>query len=90
MNLQTQILLVVMLLISSYSFIIKTEEVGQNGLQFSDYTDNYSDEFISDFIKLISAGSGFYKNDTQNKLAYIADSLNKNYPVANRTYSVFM
>ena len=90
MNWQTQILLVVMLTVSSYGFIIRNEEVGQNGLQFSNYTDNYSEEFISDFIKLINAGSGFYKNDTQKKLTYIAESLNKNYPVENRTYSVFM
>ena len=39
---------------------------------------------------MINAGSGFYKNDTQKKLTYIAESLNKNYPVANRSFSVFM
>lgn len=61
-----------------------------SGLGFDNLTFYYSDQFISDFIKLINGGSGFYKNDTQKKLAYIADSLNQLYPVANRSYSVFM
>lgn len=90
MNLQIQILLVAMLLVSSScGFIIQTEEVNQNRLQFSNFTDNYSEKFINDFIKWINAGSGFFKNDNQRKLAYIADSLNQLYPVANRSYSVF-
>lgn len=61
----------------------------RQGVTFDDDTNNFSPEFISSFRNFIKSGSGFFKNDTQKKLNYISDGLNKNYPVANKKYSVY-
>ena len=44
---------------------------------------------MSAFIKYVKVGGALYKNDTNKKLNYISDGLNKDYPVENRRYSVF-
>ena len=50
---------------------------------------NFSPQFIMTFRNFINSGSTFFKNDTQKKLNYISDGLNKNYVVDNKKYSIF-
>ncbi len=83
-----KVLILSAVLFCTYSFQIKPKDA--QGLGFDDLTAYFSPEFITLFRNLIVSGSSFYRNDTQKKLEYISDGLNKNYPVANRMYSVFM
>jgi hypothetical protein len=78
----------IVLLSCTFSFQIQSKDT--KGLGFSNATEYFTPEFITLFRNLINSGSSFYRNDTQKKLEYISDGLNKNYPVANRVYSVFM
>jgi hypothetical protein len=81
---------ITLLLLAVCTITVQIQSKNTQGLGFTDATEYFSPEFITLFRNLINSGSSFYRNDTQKKLEYISDGLNKNYPVANRLYSVFM